>query len=99
MAATHKPFRELIPPGSNFEFVGRIRLWVLISFFLVGGSIAMLFINKATRGEMLNWSIDFRGGTEVVLAFHKDGKPVEAPAGEVRKSLENAGYEGFAVAD
>ena len=23
---THKPFRELIKPGTNFEFVGRTRL-------------------------------------------------------------------------
>jgi preprotein translocase subunit SecF len=97
--ATHKPFRELIPPGSNFEFIGRTRLWVLISFFLIGGSIAMLFVNQAMRGEMLNWSIDFKGGTEIVLSFQKDGSPTEVPAGDVRAALEKAGYDGFAVSD
>ncbi len=58
--ATHKPFRELVKPGSNFEFVGRTRTWVLISVVLIAASIGMLFVNKAVRGDYLNWTIDFK---------------------------------------
>jgi preprotein translocase subunit SecF len=67
--ATHKPFRELIKPGTNFEFIGRARLWVTISIVLIAASIGMLFVNKAVRGDYLNWTIDFKGGTEIIFAF------------------------------
>ena len=33
--ATHKPFRELIKPGTNFDFIGRARLFTTISFIAV----------------------------------------------------------------
>jgi preprotein translocase subunit SecF len=85
-------FRELIQPGTNFEFMGRRRLLLTISILLTLLSLAMLPINAATRGSMLNWSIDFKGGTEVVLTF---AKPVAA--GDLRKTLEGEGYKNVEV--
>ena len=38
--------------------------------WLVAASIAMLFVNKSMRGDYLNWTIDFKGGTEMVFAAH-----------------------------
>ncbi len=100
--ATHKPFRELVKPGSNFEFVGRQRLWITISLLLIAGSIAMLFINKAlpSRGAYLNWTIDFKGGTELIFEFcdTKNGEHAEGVvAGDVRQALRGAGFSGFDV--
>lgn len=99
MATTHKPFRELVKPNSNFEFVGRTRMWVMISIFLVLGSIAMLFVNNAVRGDYLNWTTDFKGGTEITFGFRdkQSGKHVDASAGDVRKALQSAGHDGFEV--
>jgi len=100
--ATHKPFRELVKPGSNFEFVGRQRLWITISMLLIAGSIAMLFINNSmsSRGSYLNWTIDFKGGTELIFEFcdqktrnHTD----TVGAGDVRQALRGAGFEGIDV--
>ncbi len=85
-------FRELVQPGTNFEFVGRRRLFFTISIILTLISLAMLPINAATRGSMLNWSIDFKGGTEVVVTFDK---PVQS--GDIRKSLEESGYKNVEV--
>jgi preprotein translocase subunit SecF len=85
-------FRELVHPGVNVEFVNRRRTFFAISIVLVIISIAMLPINAATRGSMLNWSIDFKGGTEVIVGFDK---PVAA--GDVRGALKAAGYEGVDV--
>jgi preprotein translocase subunit SecF len=98
---THKPFRELIKPDSNFEFVGRTRVWALISLALVIGSIAMLFVNNAVRGDYLNWTIDFKGGTEIIFGFRdKDsGEHVSVSAGDVRQTLQRAGYDGFEVSE
>jgi len=99
--ATHKPFREIVPPNSNFEFIGRIKTWAIISTLLISASIGMLFVNKSMRGDYLNWTIDFKGGTEIILGFKKAGtdKPATVSSGDVRNALENAGYDGFVVSD
>lgn len=97
--ATHKPFRELLPPDSNFEFVGRAKIWITFSLLTIVASIGMLFVNKTVRGDYLNWTIDFKGGTEAVLAFSKDGRPTDVPAGDVRKTLDDEGYTGYSVSD
>ena len=64
----HK-FRYLLPPGNNFQFVSKFRVWMIISCVLLAASIGALFVNKATRGDYMNWTIDFKGGTEIILAF------------------------------
>ena len=93
--ATHKPFRELIKPGTNFEFMGRAKLWVSLSLLFVAASIAMLFVNKAWRGDYMNWSTDFKGGTEIILGFHKAGTdhPIEVDPADLRKAISAAGLE------
>lgn len=90
--ATHKPFRELIPPGTNFEFIGRARVWIMLSIVLVTASIGMLFVNKhliGSRGDYVNWTIDFKGGTEIHYAFRnaETRAPVEVSIEEVRAGL------------
>lgn len=99
--ATHKPFRELVKPGSNFEFVGRARLWAVMSTLLIIGSIAMLFVNNAVRGDYLNWTIDFKGGTEFIFEFcDENGDHVETVgAGDLRQALNSAGFDGFEVSN
>jgi preprotein translocase subunit SecF len=101
MSTTHKPFRELIQPGSQFEFMGRARLWFTLSIFICSACIAMLFINRAWRGEMMNWSTDFKGGTEMVFGFYKKGtdQPAEINAGQVRKALSQGGFHNVEVSD
>lgn len=100
--ATHKPFRELVKPGSNFEFIGRTRLWATISFLLIAGSIAMLFVNNSVRGDYLNWTIDFKGGTELIFEFcdkETENHVNTVGAGDVRQALKAAGFDGFEVSN
>ena len=100
MAETHKPFRELVKPDGNFEFIEKRRTWALISLIAIIGCIAMLFVNKETRGDYLNWTIDFKGGTELILAFEDSaGNPVPMDAGKIRGALNDAGKSGFAVSN
>ena len=36
VAATHKhKFRYLLPPGNNFAFVAKFRIWIIISILLM----------------------------------------------------------------
>jgi preprotein translocase subunit SecF len=53
-------------------------------------TIVMLPLNAyvfKSRGHMLNWGVDFRGGSEILIEF---SKPVEA--GEIRKTLAEIGH-------
>ena len=65
----HHKFRYLLPPGNNFSFVSKFRIWMIISIFLMAGAIGMLFVNKSVRGEYMNWTTDFKGGTEIIVSF------------------------------
>jgi preprotein translocase subunit SecF len=80
-------FRELIQPGTNFEFMGKRRLFLTISLCATLISLAMLPVNYFLRGSPLNFSIDFKGGTDIVLTF---AKPVEAS--DVRKAMKDSGH-------
>jgi preprotein translocase subunit SecF len=64
----------------NFDFLGKRKLFYIISaaLFLLG------LLNILFRG--LNFGIDFRGGTEIVLQFEK---PIEIS--EVRGYVDNIG--------
>lgn len=100
MAETHKPFRELIKPHSNFEFIERRHKWAIISVLAIIVCIASLFVNNAMRGDYLNWTIDFKGGTEMIFAFEDSAEnPVPVDAAVIRKTLKDAGKSGFTVSE
>ena len=102
VAATHKhKFRYVLPPGNNFAFVAKFRIWLVISILLMSVSIASLFVNKKVRGQYMNWTIDFKGGTEIVFAFKdKTTKEfVKADPGKVREALAKSGEKGLDVSD
>jgi preprotein translocase subunit SecF len=85
-------FFEIIKPGVDIDFVGKRRTWIGFSIFLGIAIVAMLFINAYVipgRGQILNWSVEFKGGSEIIAQF---SKPVQE--GEIRGALEQAGYRG-----
>jgi preprotein translocase subunit SecF len=95
----HK-FRYMLPPGTAFRFVDKFKAWIWISVLLTAATIAVLFVNKAVRGEYMNWTIDFKGGTEIVFAFKDDaGAFVEVDAGKVRKAFDAAGEHGLDIGE
>lgn len=102
VAPTHKhKFRYLLPPGNNFAFVAKFKAWLVISVLLMAASVAALFVNKSVRGAYMNWTIDFKGGTEIIFAF-KDkntGAPVKVDPGKVREAFANANEKDIDVSD
>jgi preprotein translocase subunit SecF len=90
--SAHK-FRYLLPPGNNFAFVAKFRIWMIVSVFLMIGAIGMLFVNKSVRGNYMNWTIDFKGGTEMIFSFSQAGKYTKPDVGKVREALEKSGEE------
>jgi preprotein translocase subunit SecF len=88
-------FFEIIKPGSTFEFIGMQKYWIGLSVVLVALTVIMLPLNAfvlKSRGHMLNWGVDFRGGTEMVVEFDKQVDP-----GEIRKVLGESGHENADV--
>jgi preprotein translocase subunit SecF len=83
-------FHEIINPGSNYEFIGKQRYWIGLSIVLVLLTVVMLPLNAYVikgRGHALNWGVDFRGGSEILLEF---SKPVDVA--EIRKTLLDSGF-------
>ncbi len=85
-------FRELIKPNHNFDFVGRMNVLLGISLFLVFMSIMMLPINHFWRGRVLNFGIDFRGGTELQVAFNG-----ARDQGGIRGAMQAGGFQDTEV--
>lgn len=89
---TEHKFFEVIKPNHNYDFVGKAPFLLGISVLLTIASLAMLPINHYWRGHALNFSIDFRGGTELQVAFKDPQDP-----GKVRKAMEEGGFHGADV--
>jgi preprotein translocase subunit SecF len=86
----HHKFRYLLPPGNNFAFVSKFKAWLIFSIITMAASVGLLFVNKHFRGEYMNWTIDFKGGTEIVFAFQDKatGNTSKLDLGKARAALE-----------
>jgi preprotein translocase subunit SecF len=73
---------EFFKPGRVFDFMAVRWFWIPLSFLLVIASVVLCFYPGP------NYGTDFRGGTEVEIAFTK---PVDAAA--VRHAVESAGFQ------
>jgi preprotein translocase subunit SecF len=73
---------EFFKPGRVFDFMGQRWFWIPLSLILVVGSTILCFVPGP------NYGTDFRGGTEIELAFAK-----RMDAAGVRRAIESAGFE------
>src|SRR4051812_41930868 len=90
----HK-FFEIIRPDHNFEFIGLQRYFIGASLLLVAISVLFLPLNAYVfkgRGQALNWSIEFRGGTEMTVDF---SGPQETS--KIRDALDKGGFNDSEV--
>jgi preprotein translocase subunit SecF len=72
---------ELIKPGTKIDFMGMRKYFYALSAFLFLGSIVAMFVPGP------NWGTDFKGGTEVEVAFKS-----AVDAGKVRSVVEASGF-------
>ncbi|HXU79967.1 MAG TPA: protein translocase subunit SecF [Polyangia bacterium] len=94
MAAQQK-FFEIIHPGIDIDLIGKQKYWIGASIILVLLTLIMLPVNAYVlkdRGHALNWGVDFRGGTEILVEF---SKPL--PATAVRDAVTKSGYHNAEV--
>jgi preprotein translocase subunit SecF len=93
--AAHQKFFEIIHPGIDIDLIGKQRYWIGASIILVVLTLVMLPLNAFVlkdRGHMLNWGVDFRGGTEILVEF---SRPIGAA--DVRDAVTKSGYHNAEV--
>ena len=55
-----------------FNFAGRRKLFFLISILLILSGPAAMLINNVSKGSVLNYSLEFSGGTATTVTFNED---------------------------
>jgi preprotein translocase subunit SecF len=78
---------QLFPPGILYDFMGWRKVCILISVAYCVGSLVLLLGYPGPR-----LGTDFKGGTEVEVAFLQATDP-----GEVREAVKRAGFAGSDV--
>lgn len=71
---------ELFKPGKTYDFMRVRKYWIGLSLFLALGSLVLLFFPGP------NYGTDFKGGTEIEVAFTK-----AVAASEVRSAVTHSG--------
>ncbi|MFA4967834.1 MAG: protein translocase subunit SecF [Candidatus Margulisiibacteriota bacterium] len=77
---------------NQFNIIGKTRLWFLFSGTLIVISLLTLLFNGMVRGKIMNFGIDFTGGTLLNLRFTQ---PVNV--GQVREVLDGYKLAGAGV--
>src|SRR5262245_38291560 len=72
---------QIFPLGRVYDFMGQRRIFMLLSFF--SAIVALVAVFKPG----LNFGTDFRGGTEIEVAFLS---PVDAA--QVRHAVTSSGF-------
>ncbi|MGO8995527.1 MAG: protein translocase subunit SecF [Polyangiaceae bacterium] len=72
---------EFFKPGRHFDFMGQRKFWITLSILLVAISCVLLVYPGP------NYGTDFRGGTEIEVAFTK-----ATDSAAIRKAVESSGF-------
>ncbi|MCR5655199.1 MAG: protein translocase subunit SecD [Lachnospiraceae bacterium] len=69
---TNEKFYGIAKERKSVDFLGKKAVFFAISLVLILGGIVMLFVNKSTSGDILNYSMEFKGGTSTTVTFTED---------------------------
>ena len=54
------------------DFIGKRKIFIAVSAALIIAGFVAMGINKANTGDLLNYGIDFKGGTSTNVTFNED---------------------------
>src|SRR5687768_14740153 len=72
---------ELFKPGRTYDFMRVRRYWIALSIFLMAASVFLIYGYPGP-----NYGTDFKGGTEIEVAFTK-----KVDGGEIRHAVTKSG--------
>src|SRR5208337_1226319 len=81
---------EVVPPGTNIDFIGKWKICVVISTAVI--LISLIAALPQVRGIKLG--LDFAGGVEMLVKFQPG---VYAEEGRIRSAVTSAGAKDPAV--
>lgn len=73
--------------GKTIDFIGKRKIFFVISGVMVAACVVMLVVNKNSIGGILNYGLDFKGGTSLTVTFNEDTAGIK---GDVEKLVESA---------
>lgn len=56
----------------TINFLGKKNIFFILSAVMIIGGFVVMGINKATTGDALNYSLEFKGGTSTTVAFNEE---------------------------
>ena len=60
------------PVEKPFDFVGKSRIFYTLSILVIVCGFVFMGINKSSTGDILNYGLDFKGGTSSNVTFNDD---------------------------
>lgn len=84
---------QLVPNDANFDIIGKSKITAMISIIMVLVSIVLIVAIGPKYG------IDFRGGTEMILAFSGDVSDDEVREAAEKIGLTDASVQRFGLAE
>ncbi len=84
---------QVIPNDANFDIIGKAKLTAIVSIVMVLVSIILIVAIGPKYG------IDFRGGTEMILAFKSDVSDDEVREAAQKIGLKDASVQRFGLAE
>lgn len=74
--------------AKRINFVGRKGIFFGISIALIVAGFVVMGVNKAATGDILNYSLEFKGGTSTTVTFN-ESKTLEEVNSEIVPLIEN----------
>lgn len=68
--------------GMTIDFIGKRAVFFVISGVMAAACVVMLVVNKNSIGSILNYGLDFKGGTSLTVTFNDDTAGIK---GDVEK--------------
>ncbi|MCQ2550150.1 MAG: protein translocase subunit SecD [Lachnospiraceae bacterium] len=58
--------------AKTFDFLSKKAIFFVLSLVIIAGGFITMGINKNATGDILNYSLDFKGGTATSITFNED---------------------------
>ena len=65
-------FYAIAKETKTFDYLSKKAIFVAISVAMIGSGLISMGMNKVSTGDILNYSLDFKGGTATNIAFETD---------------------------